>query len=165
MYYGWEPLRDVSRPGSLKYAGFIQSYSEPSSDTSLTDLALERIRESHPDFVFLYMVETDEQGGHDCGWMSEGYLQVLSRAIDNVKRVVDACGDEYTIIITADHGGHDRTHGTELPEDMTIPNFYIGKMFEAGKRFDNGSLLDIIPTIAKIMDVPASPEWEGTPVI
>ena len=165
FYYGWEPLRDVARPISCKFTEYINAYTEDSSDTSLTDSALARIEKSKPDFVFLYMVETDEKGGHDCGWMSEGYLKVLSRAIDNVKRVVEACGDEYTIIITADHGGHDRTHGTELPEDMTIPNFYIGKMFEAGKRFENGSLLDIIPTIAKIMDVPASPEWEGKPVI
>ncbi len=67
-------------------------------------------------------------------------------------------------MITADHGGHDWMHGTELPEDMTIPMFYIGEDFEAGKRFDGGSILDIAPTIAKLMDVPPAPEWEGTPV-
>ena len=59
MYYGWEPIRDVSRPASLKYAEYINAYTEESSDTSLTDKALARIRESKPDFVFLYMVETD----------------------------------------------------------------------------------------------------------
>ena len=69
MYYGWEPIRDVARPGSLKFSGFIQDYTEESSDTALPDLALARIRESHPDFVFLYLVETDDKGGHDHGWM------------------------------------------------------------------------------------------------
>ena len=67
MYYGWEPLRDVARPATLKYAEYINAYMEESSDTVLTDRALERIRKSHPDFVFLYMVETDEKGGHDNG--------------------------------------------------------------------------------------------------
>ncbi|MBR4442499.1 MAG: alkaline phosphatase family protein, partial [Clostridia bacterium] len=68
MYYGWEPLRDVSRPESLKYAGFMNAYMEDHTDAILTDMALERIGKSRPDFVFLYMVETDEKGGHASGW-------------------------------------------------------------------------------------------------
>ena len=165
MYYGWEPLRDVARPASLKYSEYINAYMEESSDTALTDSALSRIQHSKPDFVFLYMVETDEKGGHDNGWMTEAYLNRISIAIDNVRRVIEACGDEYTIIVTADHGGHDRTHGTDLPEDTTIPMFYFGKQFESGKRFSGGSILDIAPTVAKLMDVPTADEWEGTPVI
>ena len=165
MYYGWEPLRDVARPASLTFSEYIHAYSEESSDTALTDRALARIQMSQPDFVFLYMVETDEMGGHDNGWMSEGYLNRISIALDNIRRVLEACGDEYTVIVTADHGGHDRTHGTEMPEDMTIPMFYFGKQFEAGKRFSGGSILDIAPTIAKIMGVEPAVEWEGIPVI
>ena len=33
MYYGWEPIRDVARPGSLKFSGYIRDYTEESSDT------------------------------------------------------------------------------------------------------------------------------------
>ena len=165
MYYGWEPLRDVARPASLKYAEYINAYMEESSDTCLTDSALARIEKSKPDFVFLYMVETDEKGGHDNGWMTDAYLERISTAVENIKRVVEACGDEYTVIVTADHGGHDRHHGTDLPEDTTIPMFYMGKAFEAGKRFEGGSILDIAPTVAKLMGVMPAEEWEGTPVI
>lgn len=165
MYYGWEPLRDVARPESLTFAEYINSYSEENSDTALTDSALARIRKSKPDFVFLYMVETDEKGGHDNGWMSEAYLNRVSVAVDNIRRVIEECGDEYTVIVTADHGGHDRSHGTDMAEDTTIPMFYFGKYFEAGKRFSGGSILDIAPTIAKIMGVEPADEWEGTPVI
>jgi len=165
MYYGWEPLRDVARPSTLKFAEYINAYTEESSDTSLTDRALERIRQSKPDFVFLYMVETDEKGGHDNGWMTEAYLDRISIAVDNIRRVLEECGGEYTVIVTADHGGHDRMHGTELPEDTTIPMFYFGKPFEAGRRFSGGSILDIAPTITKIMNVMPAAEWEGTSII
>ncbi len=165
MYYGWEPLRDVARPDSLKFAEYINAYTEESSDTALTDSALARIDKSKPDFVFLYMVETDEKGGHDNGWMSEGYLERISMAVDNIRRVIEKCGDTYTVIVTADHGGHDRTHGTDAPEDTTIPMFYFGKQFASGKRFSGGSILDIAPTIAKIMGVAPADEWEGTAVI
>ena len=165
MFYGWEPLRDVARPGTLKFAEYLNAYEEESSDTVLTDRALYRIAKSKPDFVFLYMVETDEKGGHDSGWMTETYFQRISTALDNIRRVIEACGEEYTVIITADHGGHDRGHGTDMPEDTTIPMFYCGKDFEAGKRFEGGSILDIIPTIAKVMDIEPADEWEGTAVI
>ena len=161
MYYGWEPLRDISRPSSLKFAEFLNAYIEENTDGSLTDAAIARIKKSAPDFVFLYMVETDEKGGHDCGWMSEGYLKCIHNAIDQVKKVYEACGDDYTIIVTADHGGHDRSHGTQMPEDMTIPQFFIGKDFVPGKELEDVNLLDLAPTIAYIMGVPAAEEWEG----
>lgn len=167
MYYGWEPLRDVARPGTLTYSEFIKARepAEETSDISLTDSALMRIRKSKPDFVFLYMVESDQKGGHDNGWMSEKYLERVSIAVDNIRRVIEECGDEYTIVVTADHGGHERMHGSDLPEDTTIPMFYFGKQFEAGKRFSGGSILDIAPTIAKIMGVEPADDWEGTAVI
>ena len=161
MYYGWEPLRDVARPGSLKFAGYLNAYAEDATDGKLTDLALDRMAKSHPDFVFLYMVETDEKGGHDNGWMSDAYLGYISAAIDNVKRVYEAFGDEYTILVTADHGGHDRSHGSDLPEDTTIPMFFIGDRFTPGKELDGVTILDLAPTAADILGVPCAPEWEG----
>ena len=165
MYYGWEPLRDVSRPESLKYAGFMNAYMADHTDAILTDMALERIGKSRPDFVFLYMVETDEKGGHDGGWMTPVYLDTVAAAIGNVRRVYEAAGNEYTIVVTADHGGHDRSHGTDLTEDMTIPMFFMGKSFEPGKELHGVSILDIAPTIAAVMGVPAAPEWEGKPLV
>ena len=165
MYYGWEPLRDIARPSALKYSVYINAYKEESSDTVLTDEAISRIEKSAPDFVFLYMVETDEKGGHDNGWMSDEYKRRISVAISNAKRVIERFGDEYTVIIMADHGAHDRMHGTDMPEDMTIPLFSIGPDFECGKQLPDGvSLLDIAPTIAKVMGIPPVPDWEGKPV-
>ena len=52
-----------------------------------------------------------------------------------------------------------------MPEDMTIPMFFMGKEFEAGKAIENVSILDLAPTIAKIMNVPAAREWEGKALI
>ena len=161
MYYGWEPLRDVARPGSLKFAGYLNAYAEDATDGKLTDLALDRMAKSRPDFVFLYMVETDEKGGHDNGWMSPAYLGYISAAIDNVKRVYEAFGDEYTVIVTADHGGHERSHGSDMPEDVTIPMFFLGKRFAAGEALEGVSILDLTPTIADILAVNPAPEWEG----
>ena len=165
MFYGWEPLRDIALPGALKFATYINAYMKESSDTVLTDEALKCIEENHPDFVFLYMVETDEKGGHDNGWMSEEYLRRVSMAIDNVKRVIENCGDEYSVIIMADHGGHDRTHGTTLPEDMTVPMFILSENAVTGEMKGEISLLEIAPTIASIMGIAPDEQWEGRALV
>lgn len=161
MYYGWEHLRDISRPGSLKQANYINAYSFEHTDAILTDSALNNIKVAKPDFVFIYMGETDEKGGHDSGWMSDIYLDYISRAIDNVRRVIEETNGEYSVIVTADHGGHDRVHGTDMDEDMIIPMFFYGPQFTPGKELCDVSILDIAPTIADIMNVPKAKEWEG----
>ena len=172
MYYGWEPLRDIGQPKSLMRSGYISARGEDDTDNKLTEMALKRIREDQPDFIFLYQVETDEKGGHDNGWMSDAYLHYVNVAIENVKRVYEAIkevhektGDHYILIITADHGGHDRIHGTQMKEDMTIPTFFIGNHFEPGKELKDVSILDLAPTIAELMGVPKAPEWEGKSLI
>ena len=165
MYYGWEQMRDVGRPGSLVAAEYVHSYSFDYTDAILTDKALQYMRIKKPDFVFLYMVETDEKGGHDNGWMSEAYLERISLAIDNVKKVIEEFGNEYSVIITADHGGHDRGHGTEIPEDMTIPMFFIGDEFTPKKELKNISILDIAPTIADLLGADIPREWEGKSIL
>ena len=166
MFYGWEPLRDIALPKTLKFASYINAYMVESSDTALTDECAKVLRAHKPDFAFLYMVETDEKGGHDNGWMSDEYLRRISIAIDNVKRMIELFGDEYNIIIMADHGGHDRTHGTDMPEDMTVPLFFYGKEFTPGEIKEKKlSLLNIAPTIAKLLGIEPDREWEGKSVI
>ena len=165
MFYGWEPLRDIASPGSLQFATSINAYSKESTDTVLTEEAIRVIGENKPDFVFLYMVETDEKGGHDNGWMSREYLRRISVAIDNVKRIIEAFGEEYSIIVMADHGGHERSHGTLLPEDMTVPLFFRGEAFVPGPLNTELSLLDIAPTVGAVMGIGSDSQWEGRSVI
>ena len=161
MFYGWEPLRDISRPGSLIVAEYQNAYSADNTDRILTEKALKVIDNLHPDFVFLYMVETDEKGGHDNGWMTDAYLKCIHDAIENVKTVIEKVGDEYTVIVTADHGGHNRYHGTEHPADMTIPVFFKGTPFAANTTLDQVNIKDLAPTITTLLGVAPDEEWEG----
>ena len=49
----------------------------------------------------------------------------------------------------------------QLPEDMTIPQFFMGPRFTAGRDLGEVSLLDLAPTIAELMGVRRPREWEG----
>lgn len=165
MFYGWDFLRDISRPGSLTAAEYVDRYAFEHTDAMLTEKAISYIKKAEPDFVFLYMVETDDKGGHSVGWMSDVYLDYIYHAINNVKRVIEEVGDKYTVIVTSDHGGHDRMHGTDMPEDMTIPAFFCGKKFKPGVELQNVSILDIAPTVVDLLGVPAAQEWEGKSLV
>ena len=70
------------------------------------------------------MVETDEKGGHDNGWMTDAYLKRISIAIDNVRRVVEACGDEYTVIVIEASLETDFSYIDDLGFEITKEKIY-----------------------------------------
>lgn len=162
MFYSWEPLRDVSRPGKLFYSQFCRAgrLSHTDTLTLLCDGALQYIHEGNPDFTFLYLFSPDSLG-HGEGWMSEGYMESVQDCWNHIEHVLDNLPEDYTVFITADHGGHDRNHGSDLPEDMTIPLFAIGPNFTPGKQLENASIMDIAPTVTALLGVEAPEEWEG----
>lgn len=161
FFYTWEELRDLSRPNHLHTALCINQHYQPDTDIKITDAAIKYINAEEPDFLFLYLGETDEVGGHDCGWMSEQYMKSVSKALSCVENLKNSISDDYTIILLADHGGHDRCHGDNIPEDMTIPICFCGKPFEKGKELPEASIKDVAVTIAKLLEVPPVKEWEG----
>ena len=70
MFYNWEELRDLNRPGSLDFSRF-QTEALPleagiESENVLTDAAIDYITREQPDFTFLYLGYTD-CAGHDRG--------------------------------------------------------------------------------------------------
>lgn len=69
--------------------------------------------------------------------------------------------EDYTVIVTADHGGHGRGHGSDMPEDMTIPVILHGADFVPGEVLENVSIKDLAPTIAELLDTEPAEEWEG----
>lgn len=161
FFYTWEELRDLSRPDHLHTALCINQHCQSDTDIKITDAAIKYINAEEPDFLFLYLGETDEVGGHDCGWMSEQYMKSVSKALSCVENLKNSISDDYTIILLADHGGHDRCHGDNIPEDMTIPICFCGKPFEKGKELPEASIKDVAVTIAKLLEVPPAKEWEG----
>ena len=52
-------------------------------------------------------------------------------------------------------------HGTDLKEDMTIPLICNGAEFPAGHILPQISILDIAPTITKILGIPENQNWNG----
>jgi predicted AlkP superfamily pyrophosphatase or phosphodiesterase len=170
MFYNWEQLRDLARPGSLAYSLMIKGRHEDTaaspvvtyrqSNDAVTTAAIECMQKKGPDFVFLYLAFSDD-AGHKYGWMSPEYFDALENSLQNIRRVLEEKPEEYTVLITSDHGGHGRTHGMDIPEDMRIPIAAFGPDFAPGSQLPDPNLKDLAPTICALLGVAPNEEWEG----
>ena len=162
FFYDWEELRDLSRPGAVEYSQYMHGHRLPSEQTMRrnAESAVAYIQECAPDFVFLYFGHPDTTG-HDRGWMSPEYKRAVYDVWSHIRQIVAALPEEYAVIVTADHGGHDRIHGLELDEDMTIPFVLHGAGIPAGEIGGDVNIIDIAPTIVKLLGVDAYEDWDG----
>jgi len=165
FFYNWEELKDLGRPDSLGYANYISGhiFGYDTANKQLTDNAISFINAAKPDFTFLYLGNTDEVG-HAHGWMGKEYIASIYDSFDCIEKVVNSIPEDYYVIVTADHGGHDRSHGTPMHEDMTIPLFLYNSSLE-GHTISQAGILDIAPTIVTLCGVPADDDWEGNSLV
>ena len=163
FFYTWEPLRDLARPLSVTRAFYAngKSCTYNVADKMVADDAERMVRSGfYPDFIFFYQCQADE-AGHKYGWMSGEYMQAIRNALDNVQHLTRLLPDDYKVIVTADHGGHNRIHGTDCAEDMTIPFFMLHKSIAPGRFTDDVCITDIAPTVVKMLGTEPDPDWEG----
>jgi hypothetical protein len=160
-YYNWEELRDLGRPGSLAVSAFHKTAKEPDGDQIVAEDAVRALATEALDFAFVYFGAVDE-AGHRHGWMSEGYLEQIERTDAALATLLAALPVVATVLLQSDHGGHARSHGTEAPEDMTIPWLVAGPGVRAGHTIAAPvRLLDTAPTLARLLGIAPHPEWEG----
>lgn len=162
FFYNWEELRDLARPNSLTFSYFCKGrdIGYDKANDIVSKAAADYLKENYVDFTFLYLGYTD-MAGHISGWMSDEYMEAIESSWRNVKTLISSLPEDYTVIITADHGGHERMHGSDMPEDMTIPIIINGENFEAGRVLKDACIKDIAPTITKLLGVVPDDEWEG----
>jgi len=161
FFYNWEPLRNLSLPGSLAFSYFRKNCTDPDGDQVIADEAVRYFSSDRPDLAFVYFGTLDETG-HDYGFMSDGYLAQLERVDGALGTLLGALPSDATVLFTSDHGGHDYTHGTDEPEDMTVPWIVAGPGIRCGYEIKTPvSLLDTAPTLARVLGITPHTDWEG----
>ncbi len=165
IFFNWSPINNVVKPGKNVYSKFVDpsqiGWEEANKKT--TKACIDYITNNKVDFTFLYLGFLDEWG-HAYGWLSDEYYYALNESLALVKQVISHLSDDYTVIITTDHGGKNKGHGSNSVEDMTIPIFVMGEKYIKGKNFNNGSILDIAPTVLNVLDVEIPTYWKGSPL-
>jgi arylsulfatase A-like enzyme len=116
------------------------------------------------DLMFVHLPQTDLTG-HAQGWMSPAYLDAVSGADRAVARVVEALPAGTTVIITADHGGHEWTHGSNMRVDLTIPWIMFGPHVAARTLTTRVQTVDTAATAAFVLGISLAPSASGRPVM
>lgn len=164
MVVAKEKFGFLVRPGSLNH---LEVGKAPAPDVARQALAY--LRSERPHLLFLHFGDAD-RAGHRHGWMSPEYLKALKtvdQGVEILLRTLEEAGlvRETLLIVTADHGGHDFTHGTTLPEDMTIPWIAVGPGVREGYEIsDQIVIYDTAATVLYFLGIPIPANWDGRPL-
>jgi len=154
------------RPGTAARAEFVPY---PKNDS--VDVAREAARYlavNQPHLLFIHVADPDDQG-HRYGWMSPPYLAAVRRIPETVGVILDVLRrmgrlDDSLVIVTADHGGHGRVHGSDRPEDVIIPWLAFGAV-EPGPITRPVVTYDTAATAIAALGMKIPATWQGTPVL
>ncbi|HUE77050.1 MAG TPA: ectonucleotide pyrophosphatase/phosphodiesterase [Longimicrobiales bacterium] len=167
-FFSKAKFRHLHRPDAYDYWQAPESNADNWMATRTVADAVQYLRHESPNLLFVHIGEPD-YAGHTMGWMSRFYGWATKRADAGVERVLEAADDafgagNYTVILTADHGGHDRDHGTEAETDVLIPWIVWGEAVTAGARLDGVRTMDTAATALWLLGVPVPAHWTGRPV-
>jgi len=92
------------------------------SQADAIDLAEAFIGKPGRHFVFLHVSGLDFVGP-EFGWLSPEYMEELSFIDEYLTPLIRLVKEQknYVIIITSDHGGHKKIHGSQHPDDFRLP--------------------------------------------
>ena len=164
LFAGKIKFRHLNLPGSLDEMQ-IPAYDAKTVATS----AAKYIVDEKPNLCFIHFADSDG-AGHTFGWGSPQQVQAFADEDAALKIVRDAVKQagiegESTFIMTADHGGHDKTHGSNSPADMTIPWITWGAGVKPKTSITTPvNTCDTAATALWLLDVPIPAEWDGKPV-
>lgn len=162
MVVGKEKLRQVTEPESTDVFIFIND-----RDTVIAGEVAPLIPQGFG--LMLVHFPAVDWMGHEYGWLSPEQLSVAFRADEALGTLLAALEasdmrSDTLIIVAADHGGHETSHGSSRPEDMTIPWVIHGPGVRPLALTEPVNIADTAATAAWALGLPIPPEWDGRPV-
>lgn len=163
MIVNKEKLRQLAEPETTDVFKIVYG-----TEAVIMNTAIEQIPSGF-DLMFVHFGSPDNRG-HKSGWMSNAYLKALrdgDAALGSLLAALDQYGirDSTLIIVTADHGGHDRMHVGTVIQDLLIPWVAYGPGVLPNHELTNPvSIMDTAPTVAYALELPNESEWDGLPV-
>lgn len=119
--------------------------------------------------LFVHLPDADE-AGHLEGWGSESQIKALQNVDDAIGLVKNAIektlnNKNFVLIITADHGGTELSHGSATAEDSTIPWITQGNNVRSNHLILKAiNTMDTAATAMWLLGVPYPKYWTGVPI-
>jgi len=144
-------------------------FGQWSGQRTVTDVT-KYLEAARPNLLFVHLSDPDA-AGHRSGWMTAAYGRAVQAADAEVSRLMIVAtrtfGDgNFSIIVTADHGGHDTNHGSDDPRDVTIPWIAWGRGVKPGLLTPaTVRTMDTAATVLWLLAIDRPTDWTGQPVI
>jgi predicted AlkP superfamily pyrophosphatase or phosphodiesterase len=154
-------------PGSVAAARHLVYPRHRQAD--VVEAAAALFAAQRPALLFVHVADPDD-AGHRSGWMGPDYLRVVAGLPALVERLLRALHESGAaagslLLVTADHGGHGRIHGTDRPEDVTVPWLAFGGAARAGVVLKREIVTyDTAATVLAALGLPVPGDWHGRPV-
>jgi predicted AlkP superfamily pyrophosphatase or phosphodiesterase len=140
-----------------------------SSERTISDVA-RYLEGARPNVLFVHFIDPDA-AGHRAGWMTPEYGRAVRAADVAVGRLIVLAEQTYgagnfSLIVTADHGGHGTNHGSDDPRDVTIPWIAWGRGVRQGALTQSTiRTMDTAATVLWLLGVEEPSDWAGRPVV
>jgi predicted AlkP superfamily pyrophosphatase or phosphodiesterase len=169
-FFGKAKFQPLQQPGTLDYSqapgGWFGRWS---SARTVADVST-HLSTARPNLLFVHLSDPD-RAGHSAGWMSAAYGRAVTATDLAISHLLGAADrslgkGNYTVIVTADHGGHDFDHGSADALDVTIPWIAWGRGVKAGQLQQTPvQTIDTASTVLWLLGVIEPTDWPGSPVL
>ena len=164
-FFSKSKFEALQRPGTLDYSQAPGGWWGRWPSTRTVADVRTYLKSNKPNFLFVHISDPD-RAGHSFGWMSPEYGRAVLDADLAVRNLIDSANatygtGNYSLLITADHGGHGYGHGTSDPQDVTIPWIAWGRGVKAGALDESIDTFDTASTVLWLLGVEEPDTWDG----
>lgn len=163
VFYSWSGI------GYLFPKQAVDHELNTKKDSLTLAKAVTAIKTDKPNFLFLHFDDVDG-AGHGIGWGTPEYYGAIEKMDERIGKIIQTIKeqdmlDNTVILVTADHGGKEKSHGGKSIEEIEIPWIIYGKGVKKGHEIEQSIMtFDTASTIAWLFDVEQPQVWIGRPV-
>lgn len=131
--------------------------------------AVPQLQQQKSGLLFMHFADPDS-AGHRNGWMSNQYVEAVHDAdlcLEDVMQTIERSGrmDRTLLVVTSDHGGHGRSHGTRMEVDQRIPWYAWGANARRGRTGRQVHTTDTAATALSALGLTLPEHIHGQPVL
>ena len=169
-FFSKAKFQPLQRPGTLDYSqapgGWFGRWSGKRTMADVTQY----LTGARPNVLFVHLADVDA-AGHRSGWMTPEYGRAVitsDAALNELLILADRAygAGRFSLIVTADHGGHGSGHGSKDPRDVTIPWIAWGQGVKPGALGERAvRTMDTAATVLWLLGVADQSDWIGQAVV
>jgi len=167
-FFSKPKFHHIDAPNTIDYVRAPKGGVIPWNARKTVDQMSEYLENEKPNLLFVHLADADF-AGHNFGWMGWVYGMAVRETDLAVAKVLDIADERfgkgaYSVILTSDHGGHGKRHGSTDLVDTTIPWIVWGLGVQRGDTLSGIRTMDTAATALWMLGVTAPGNLSGRAV-